>query len=86
MVDYVDKKIKLSSGQQQKLKRGINNQMETILQINSDNIGKDPGMTLNLTKAQVSKLDKLSSGKSVRIKFSKTQLESMKKHISNSVD
>ena len=71
-------KTNLTVGQRDKIRRTVNNEMETTLQIKYEQFDEDPGMNLNSTQRPVGKLKGSNPGRSVRITFSKTQLSTMK--------
>ena len=78
MTEYVEVKILLTQDQQTKLRMGIENDTEVVLQVKKENVDHSGGGTLKLTKTQIARLNQLEDGKSARLTFSKTQIKSIK--------
>ena len=79
MSSYKTVSIRLSPSQLTKLRNAIKNNEGITIQVGSRNVNGNGNVTLNLTDSQINKIDKLASGKQVRLNLSKTQLKSLGK-------
>ena len=79
MSSYKTVSIRLSPSQLTKLRNAIKNNEGITIQVGSRNVNGNGNVTLNLTDTQVDKVNKLASGKQVRLNLSKTQLKSLGK-------
>lgn len=74
MANYITTGFKLSESQKAKLVRGAQNKEATTIQISKTDL--EGGVSnLPMTKRQLTKINKLKSGHSANITFSKTQLK-----------
>ena len=86
MSSYKTVSIRLSPSQLTKLRNAIKNDEGITIQVGSRNVNGNGNVTLNLTDSQINKIDKLASGKQVRLNLSKTQLKSLGRDAGKSND